>query len=122
MRPGSPLALGLVTLVLAAPLPAPAQGMNCESLREAIAAKFRAGGVARPRLDIVPSGEARAGKVVGSCALGSRRIVHLPDPPAAGDGRVPAARPAPVARKADDAILTECRDGSVSIGGSCGRR
>lgn len=102
------LALVLAAMALAAPLPAAAQGSNCESLRDAIAAKFRAGGVAQPRLVILDSRESTTGKVVGTCAQGSRKIVHLPERPAA--------------RKADDAILTECRDGSVSMGGNCGRR
>lgn len=104
----SPLAPAFVVLGLAAALPAAAQGSNCEALRDSIAAKFRAGGLTQPRLQIVDSRDATAGKVVGTCAQGSRKIVHLPERPAT--------------RKADDAILTECRDGSVSMGGNCGRR
>lgn len=112
--------LGVFLLLAAAALPAHAQGLNCETLRESIAAKYRAGGVAQPRLLIVAGQDRAPGKVVGTCAQGSHRIVYLPDRPGADEPRAAAA--APPARKADDAILTECRDGSVSVGGNCGRR
>lgn len=97
------LALGLTGLLPAAF----GQGRNCEHLRDEIAAKFRAGGMPQVDLRIVAADGPSAGRVVGQCAQGSKRIVHVP-------GSTPA--------RAEEALLTECRDGTVSVGGSCGRK
>lgn len=92
---------------------AAAQTGNCEPLRDQIAAKFKAGGLPAVTLVVLPASQASTGRVVGTCERGSYKIVHTATGPA-----VPAS--APVARK-DEAILTECKDGSVSMGGTCRR-
>lgn len=95
-------------LVLLPGLLAPAQAITCDELRDQIDAKLRAGGLTRYSLLVVDAGaSAPAGRVLGSCDRGARRILQLPG----GGATRPAAR--------DDAILTECRDGSVKMGGSC---
>lgn len=93
-------------LLLAATLalPAAAEGLSCETLREQISAKIRAGGVSQFTLVIADPSAKVDGRVVGSCERGSRKIVYT-----AGAGR------------GGDAILTECKDGTVSVGGRCGR-
>lgn len=113
------------TLVLLA-APAAAQTMDCERLREQITAKFRAGGIAQPNLQVLDKDAATPGQVVGRCEQGSRKIVRLA---AAESGSAPPAAAAPAARAttavrrgADDDLLTECLDGSVQRGGDCGRR
>ena len=93
-----------------------AQGANCEELRQAIALKFKAGGGGLPNLVIVGSSDVHSGRIVGSCAFGTKRIVQLAD----GNPRKPTVPTAP--KTPADAILTECRDGTVSLGGTCGRR
>ena len=105
---------------------ATAQTLSCERLREEIAAKFRAGGVAQPNLQVLDKDAATPGQVVGRCEQGSRKIVRL----AAAEGSTtPPTAAASTARSttagrrgADDDLLTECLDGSVQRGGDCGRR
>lgn len=90
---------------------APAQTGNCEPLREQIAARFKAGGLAQVQLVVVDAAASAPGRVVGTCERGARRIVQL------GAGGTP---PKAAARQ-DEAILTECRDGTVQVGGTCRR-
>ncbi|KQP43545.1 DUF1161 domain-containing protein [Pseudorhodoferax sp. Leaf274] len=79
---------------------------NCEDLRAGIEARIRAGGIANPVVSVVEAEQPAAGKVVGSCAMGRRKIVYTqPDVPP----------------RSDTAILTECRDGSTPVDGRCGR-
>lgn len=78
---------------------------NCEAIRAQIDAKIRASGVAAFSLQVVDAPTRVAGKVVGSCDLGTKKIVYTTkDAPAALSG---------------EALLTECRDGSVRVGGDC---
>jgi len=100
-------------------LAAPAQAARCEGLRDGIDAKLRAAGVNDHKLSIVDANAVVAGKVVGQCELGTKKIVLVrgssvstvaPPPPAA-----PAkTRPLP--------MLTECKDGSVPADGDCRRK
>jgi hypothetical protein len=59
----------------------------------------------------VPVDARTAGKVVGSYAQGAKKIVYVQDAPAG------QARPTPP----NEPILTECKDGSVSVGGDCSK-
>ena len=86
---------------------------NCESIRAGIQARYRAGGVGDVRLQIVDAAAVGAAKVVGRCALGTKRIVVAGAAVASA-----AARPSGTA-KSPEPMLTECRDGSVSVGGDC---
>lgn len=83
---------------------------NCESIRAQIDAKVRASGVTDFVLSVVEVGAKVGGKVVGSCDLGAKRIVYSQS----------ASAPAPPkAKPPEEGILTECKDGSVTIGGDC---
>jgi hypothetical protein len=105
---------------------------NCEPIRAKIEAQIRDAGVARFSVTVVPQDRPVAGEVVGSCGNGQQKIVYTrgvgEDAPASPAS--PTARPAapvggpppvrPVLRPTPETeILTECRDGSVSRGGSC---
>ena len=102
-----------------------AQADNCEPIRLQIEGRFRAGGVANPVLVVLPAGSAGAGRVVGSCGNGSRRIMLQVAGAAATSATTTtsattatvAAAPAPAA--AVDKIPTECKDGSIVIGPRC---
>ena len=88
---------------------------NCEALRTQIEAKIAAAGVTRFTVVTVDANAEAAGQVVGSCDLGSKKIVYQrEDAPAAG-----AAPARPSAGPAGEEILTECKDGTVSVGGDC---
>lgn len=96
-------------------VPGAVQAIDCASLRAQIEARIRAGGVSNFTVSIVDAGASAPGRVVGQCDRGSRRIVYRQ--PGAGE-----AAPAQAKRRTgDDAILTECRDGRVQVGGRCGR-
>ncbi len=79
---------------------------NCEAIRGAIEARIRAGGIANPVVTVVDAAQNAPGRVVGSCAMGSRKIVYLQ-----GDAAPRSSAP----------ILTECRDGSTPVDGRCPR-
>lgn len=99
---------------------ATAHAGNCEDIRARIDAKIKTTGVANYTLTIVDAAANASGKVVGSCDLGSKKIVYNKDPSA---NQTPAAPPSPIRSKPSpsnsSAILTECKDGSVSVGGDC---
>ena len=107
---------GLITLALAC-LPPAAWADNCDAILDGIASRVRAGGLAPTSLVVVDAGAVKSGRVVGSCANGTRRIVLLPaDRPAAAAaaGQASAASAAP-----SDGIPTECKDGTIVIGPDC---
>lgn len=89
---------------------------NCEALRTQIESKIAVAGVTRFTVTTIDANAQASGQVVGSCELGSKKIVYQregasPAPDAAASGAPP--------RTGDESILTECKDGTVSIGGDC---
>lgn len=99
----------LVAAALVSTLPA-AQAQTCETIRAQIDSKIRASGVANFSLTTVDTATKVNGKVVGSCDLGTKKIVYvLNDSP---------VRPAGT-KSRNEPMLTECKDGSVSLGGDC---
>jgi hypothetical protein len=86
---------------------------NCEALRAQIESKIAASGVIGFSVTVVDAHANASGQVVGSCALGSRKIVYV-RPSSAGTGN--ASTPAP---PRGSAVLTECKDGSPPVGGNC---
>ncbi len=124
--PGAPLRTAALTLLgglVGAIAPAQAQ-VTCESLSAQIEARIRASGVTAFSLRTLDVAETSPGKVVGRCDKGAKMIVYLQtaaNPAAAASG---PARPMPKGppRPSDDGILTECKDGTMSVGGSCGKR
>ena len=99
-----------------------AQPDNCEPIRSHIEAKIKASGVISFTVTVAETTATVAGKAVGSCANGSKKIVYLASPQSSGfSAPIPAASAAtakPVKKKASP-ILTECKDGSSSVGGDC---
>jgi hypothetical protein len=88
-----------------------ADNNNCEAIRGQIDAKVRASGVTDFALAVVDANAQAEGKVVGSCDLGSKKIVYQKTSSPADSPSKP--------RPARERILTECKDGSVSMGGDC---
>ncbi|RZL89072.1 MAG: DUF1161 domain-containing protein [Variovorax sp.] len=88
---------------------------SCEALRAQIESKIAAAGVVQFTVTTVDAAAPADGQVVGSCEFGSKKIVYQrergPEPDAS------PARPRP----RGEPILTECKDGSVSVGGDCGK-
>jgi Protein of unknown function (DUF1161) len=128
----STFAMSKITLVAALLLLASTASYadNCEEIRGQIDAKIKASGVANYSVLVVDSAVSAGGKVVGSCAQGAKKIMYTQlatastatDKPAVMQ---PATAIQPVikaklpAQTAPDKILTECKDGSTSVGGNC---
>jgi hypothetical protein len=96
---------------------------NCEALREQIEGKIKAAGVASFTVVVVDNEASPSGKVVGTCAKGAKKIMYTQQS-AAPSAAMPvtaasASKSSVPAKKAPGAILTECKDGTVSVGGSC---
>jgi hypothetical protein len=96
---------------------------NCDVLREQIEGKIKAAGVASFTVVVVDSAANASGKVVGSCANGAKKIMYAQQSVAPGSA-MPATAPSSAqpplpAKNPADAMLTECKDGTVSVGGSC---
>lgn len=87
---------------------------NCEALRSQIEAKIGAAGVTRFSVTTVDANAPAAGQVVGSCELGSKKIVYQREDGSASGGAAAAPRP-----RGSEPILTECKDGTASVGGDC---
>ncbi len=83
---------------------------TCAALQAQIEAKIRSAGVARFSLVAVDAGAAAPGRVVGTCDRGSKKIVYSQSAPSSADANK------------TDAIITECKDGSVPVGGVCKKR
>jgi len=90
-------------------LPAWAGAVTCEDLREQVLAKYRANGVADVQIEIVDT--AAAGREVGRCDRGARKLVLL----AKGGTAPQAAASTPPARP----VITECDDGRTVTPGRC---
>ena len=84
---------------------------NCDSIRTQIDARVRLSGVKDFVLSVVDADANISGKVVGSCALGTKKIIYSQS--------ASAASSQPKSKPAEERILTECKDGSVTIGGDC---
>jgi hypothetical protein len=91
---------------------------NCDSIRDQIDAKLRAAGVTRFTLNIVDAAAAAPGRNVGSCERGGKKILYTaPGAAETTSATSPAAKP----NKRPEAVLTECKDGKVILGGDCTR-
>jgi hypothetical protein len=103
----------LISAALAVAGAAAHGAQSCDDLRAQIESKIAAAGVTRFTVTVVDANAAAAGQVVGSCELGSRKVVYEKG---AGEPRPAPAAPASSSR---EPMLTECKDGTVSVGGDC---
>ena len=96
--------------------------LSCDELRAGVSVKIRAQGVQDFSVAIVDAGAAANGRVVGSCELGSKKLIYRPGPAQAAAQSAPVAPVAAAASRAGKpvpAVLTECADGRVITQGSC---
>ncbi len=97
---------------------AAAQTSPCETLRSEIETKIRASGVAEFTLSVVDAASAAPGKVVGTCERGAKKLVYVQRAAGGAD----AASSAAASARRPAAVLTECKDGSVVVGGDCKKK
>jgi hypothetical protein len=88
----------------------------CEPLREQIEFQIAGTGATGFAVMVVDADAEVAGKVVGTCAQGSRKLVYVRGGSASTRPVRPVAAPVPPARGNDAHIITECRDGTVVRG------
>lgn len=93
-----------------------AQGASCDAIRAQIDAKVRASGVNDFTLAVLDAEAPSSGRVVGSCELGTKKIVYERSASAPQPAQ-PAQQPR--SRSKSSPIITECKDGTVSVGGDC---
>ena len=101
---------------------AAAAAQTCEAIRAQIDQKVRATGTADFTLTTVPAESAAVGKLVGTCDLGTKKILYTRVGPAASAPAVaaaPAVKPNRAKAAGAEPMLTECKDGSMSVGGDC---
>ncbi len=117
------LRTALACLCLALAGPAAWAAGNCDEIKAGIDAKVRAGGVSQFTLTVVDADARAEGRTVGTCDRGSKKIVYRAGTAAAAPAAsaAPAAPTAAPAKRKPEPMLTECRDGTVSVGGDCGR-
>jgi hypothetical protein len=98
-----------------------AVGQTCESIQAQIDAKIRATGTAEFTLATVPAESTAAGKHVGTCDRGAKKILYTRVGSASGASSVaaPSVKPNRAKSAAAPPMLTECKDGSMSLGGDC---
>lgn len=105
-----------VTLVFAEA----AQATSCEELRSTVEAKIQSKGVKSFSVTVVGADANSPGRVVGSCELGSKKLVYSQS----GNqttGSVQATQPRPPSSPPKAAVITECADGRVVTQGTCRR-
>lgn len=97
-----------------------AQAVSCEELRSSVEAKILGKGVKNFSVTVVEAGTAWPGQVVGSCELGSKKLVYA-QRGHQGTGSVQAIQPRLSSSPAKAQVITECADGRVVTQGSCKR-
>ncbi len=94
----------------------PVRASNCEEIQSGIAERVRAGGIERFTLSTVDMEADAPGRAVGRCDQGRKKIMLVQE--SGTDGAAPRRAPPPRRQE----TITECKDGTVVVGGgSCGR-
>jgi hypothetical protein len=89
-------------------------------LKSQVEAKIRAAGVKDFSVVVAEASASAPGRVVGSCGQGTKKLLYTSGSSGAGPAAtagVPRSATAP--RPARPPVLTECKDGTVTLGGDC---
>lgn len=106
------------TIAISALLTAlPSLALTCDELRAEVETKIRSSGVAQFTISVADTDAVVPGKVVGSCDMGSKKLLYTQVQVTDG-ANLAADLPA----KKNDVMLTECKDGFVSVAGNCTKR
>lgn len=107
---------------IAALLPAaPCLAVGCDELRAEVEAKIRAAGVSQFSVTVAAAAASAPGQVVGSCDNGSRKLLYQRPGSRPTDTAAPAPSTGPRPATKSEPILTECKDGTVSLHTDCRR-
>ena len=99
----------------------PGVAASCEDLRTEVESKIRRTGVAQFTVSIVATDASAPGRVVGTCDRGSKKLLYLQANTLAAGEKTQQETSSAVNRpaKKNEPILTECKDGSVSMNSDC---
>ena len=111
------LSIASVTLVCTGA----AHAISCEELRSSVEAKIQSKGVKSFTVTVVDANASAPGQVVGSCELGSKKLVYSQSGTKATTPVQAAASPHSPAPSPKAGVVTECADGRVVTEGSCKR-
>ena len=97
-----------------------AHAISCEELRSSVEAKIQSKGVKNFSVAIVEASAAASGQVVGTCALGSKKLIYsqLGGQASASTSATPPLKPSSSSKAS---VVTECADGRVITQGGCKR-
>ena len=111
----------LVALALGGVVTFPAHAISCDALRSAVEAKIRRNGVSNFGLSVVDANQAAGGKVVGSCELGTKKLVYVQGSQPAAPAPAAPNRPLPMtsAKAGGEPMIVECFDGKAYTEGPC---
>lgn len=111
MRLHTPIAAAAALVLLQA---SPCSALTCDELRADVETRIRAAGVSAFTVSIVDASATSAGRVVGTCDRGAKKLLYTQT----ASGTAPRNLPARAEKKADT-IITECKDGSEPVRGEC---
>lgn len=114
MRLHTPIAAAAALVLLQA---SPCSALTCDELRADVETRIRAAGVSAFTVSIVDATATSAGRVVGTCDRGAKKLLYTQTTPTQS-GTAPRNLPARAEKKADT-IITECKDGSEPVRGEC---
>jgi hypothetical protein len=98
-----------------------ASAATCESVRLQIESKIKAAGVSQFSVTAAEASASAPGKVVGTCDQGRMKIMYVRLTPASSGSKPEpeATKRSAVATRGTGAVITECKDGSVTTSGNC---
>lgn len=92
----------------------PCSAVTCADLQAQVETRIRSAGVTQFSVSVVDASASSPGKVVGTCERGAKKLMYTQAASNSGADDAPNR-----GGKKAQPILTECRDGSVSLGGDC---
>jgi hypothetical protein len=119
-RGAAALLQALAALALGSGVALPARAVSCDALRASVEAKIRRNGVSDFSVSVIDANQTPNGRVVGSCELGTKKLVYVPGSPSAAPAAA-STSPPPPARPAlgGERMIVECFDGKVYTEGPC---
>ncbi|WP_338415357.1 DUF1161 domain-containing protein [uncultured Sphaerotilus sp.] len=111
---------GAIATTIALLQAGPSSAFSCDELRSDVEAKIRASGVSAFSVSVVDASAPSAGRVVGTCDRGAKKLLYTQTTQTTQteSGTAPRNLPAKAERKVDT-IITECKDGSEPVRGQC---
>jgi|WetSurMetagenome_2_1015567.scaffolds.fasta_scaffold18886_5 hypothetical protein len=122
-RRAAALLQALAALALGGGVALPAWAVSCDALRASVEAKIRRNGVSDFSVSVIDANKTPNGRVVGSCELGTKKLVYVPGSQAVAPVAAPTSPPLPSPSASlgfgGERMIVECFDGKVYTEGPC---